>query len=254
MPPVAPNNLNYLQICNRVLNRFNEVQLTVSNFNTAVGFQQAVKEAVLDSVSDILQEEYTWPFLHSNGSQILLTDGTQRYSFPVDFSTADWNSFFLNRNDILTPPVVGKPIYPINYDRWLSKLRDRDVAMNASNYSTPDFVVQTQDNPNQFLITPPSAQAYTVSYEYYISPVDMAASTDIPIIYPKYQSVIIDGAHYYTLLWRDNAPEAKQMLEQFQAGIKQMRTELINREDRMENDVLPHGGGVARSFGYGFGF
>src|SRR5712692_4927763 len=97
--------LTYLQLCNRVLNRFNEVNLTAATFLTAVGFQAAVKDAILDSVSNIYSEEITWPFAHKTGSQVLLTDGTQTYSFPADFSTADWESFFLFRNDALTPPA-----------------------------------------------------------------------------------------------------------------------------------------------------
>lgn len=258
--------LNYVQICNRVLNRLNEVSLTPTTFSNAIGFQQAVKEGVLDAISDINTEEIQWPFNHASGSQTLATDGTQIYSFPGTVATVDWDSFFLVRNDTLpipianggdgvtARPVVGKPIPRINYNKWLQKFKDRDVAMNLVNYATPDFVFQTQENPNNFGITPPSNQLFTVTYEYWTNANDIVLYSDIPNIPSNFTSVIIDGATYYAYLFRDNASEAKAMLDQFQAGIRQMRTILINREENMENDVLPHGGGVARSYGYGFGF
>ena len=257
--------LTYLQICNRVLNRLNEVNLTASNFISAVGFQQAVKEGVIDAISDINTEEIEWPFNHNSTTQTLLTDGTQLYPLVTGTQTVDWDSFFLQRNDTLpvpvfnsgdgttAKPVVGKPIPRINYNRWLQKFKDRDVAMNPNQYATPDFVFQALDGSN-FGISPPSLQAYTVYYEYWGVPPDISAATDIPNIPGQFHTVIIDGATYYAYLFRDNAQEAKAMLDQFQAGIRQMRTILINREENMENDVLPHGGMVARSFGYGFGF
>lgn len=258
--------LTYLQICNRVFNRLNETNMTSSNFTSAVGFQQAVKEGVLDAISDINTEELQWPFNHNATIQILATNGTQIYSFPANTTSADFDSFYLKRDDNAVIPIanggdgvtahriVAKPIPRINYLKWVQKFRDRDDAMNLVNYATPDFVFQTQDNPNNFGITPPSNQAYTVAYEYWSNPADMALFSDTPNIPIQFQSVIIDGATYYAYLFRDNASEAKAMLDQFQAGIRQMRTQLINREENMENDVLPHGGGVARSFGYGFGF
>lgn len=250
---MAGTPLNYLQLTNRVLNRFNEVNLTSGNFGNAVGFQQAVKEGIIDAISDINTEELTWPFNHVSSTQ-LITVGTQFYSFPADYSVVDYDSFFLNRDDTLTPPVVGKPLQYITYNYWRKKLKDRDVALNSANFAPPDYVFLTQDNPNQWGISPLPNQAFHIFYEYYSAGPDMALYNDVPNVYPKYQSVIIDGATYYAYLFRDNAPEAAKMLEQFQAGIRQMRTELINRDDYMTNDVLPHGGGTARSYGYGFGF
>jgi hypothetical protein len=219
-----------------------------------VGFPAAVKDFVIDAISDINTEEVTWPFNHVTATQVLSTDGTQTYSFPSDFTTCDWESFFLNRDDNLTIPAIGTALRYVNYDFWRQKLRPRDVAMLAANYGPPQYIFQTQDGPNKFGVSPPSNQAYTLTYEYYNVPPDLVLYSDTPNIPPKYQSVIIDGATYYSYLFRDNAPEAKGMLEQFQAGIKQMRTELINRNEMMLNDVLPHGGQVARSFGWGYGY
>ena len=54
---------SYLTLTNEVLRELNEVQLTSSNFTSAVGIQAFVKEAVNRALNDIANEEPQLPFL-----------------------------------------------------------------------------------------------------------------------------------------------------------------------------------------------
>ncbi|KKL57466.1 hypothetical protein LCGC14_2235150, partial [marine sediment metagenome] len=48
---------SYLELTNRVIRRFNEVELTAANFAAAVGFQAFIKDSVNDSIQDINEAE-----------------------------------------------------------------------------------------------------------------------------------------------------------------------------------------------------
>ncbi len=91
----------YLQLTNRVIRRFNEVELTSSNFAAATGFQGFVKDAINDAVQDINEAELEWPF-NVNTQTDTLTRGIAEYTLPTGYRTADWDSFFLFPGDLIT--------------------------------------------------------------------------------------------------------------------------------------------------------
>ena len=53
----------FLQLTNELLIELNEVQLSSSNFASAVGIQQHAKDCVNRAYLDIVNEEPQWPFL-----------------------------------------------------------------------------------------------------------------------------------------------------------------------------------------------
>ena len=92
---------SYLQLTNRVIRRFNEVELTSANFAAAVGFQAFVKDSVNDAIQDINEAELEWPF-NINTQTDTLTRGIAEYTLPTGYRTADWESFFLFTSDLIT--------------------------------------------------------------------------------------------------------------------------------------------------------
>ena len=91
--------MTYLTITNEVLNELNEVEIT--DVTGAVGFQKFVVEAVNKAIGDIYNEEYQWPFSHTDGSQAT-TAGQQEYDFPSDYRQMNWDSFILRPTDLVT--------------------------------------------------------------------------------------------------------------------------------------------------------
>ncbi len=91
----------YLQLVNRAIRRFNEVELTSSTFAAAVGFQSFVKDAINDSVDDIIQAELEWPFNIMTRTDTL-TRGTAQYDLVSGYRSVDWESFFITNPDLIT--------------------------------------------------------------------------------------------------------------------------------------------------------
>ena len=92
---------SYLQLTNRVIRRYNEVELTAANFAAATGFQAFCKDAVNDSIQDINESELSWPFNISTQTDTL-TRGTAEYTLASGFRSVDWLSFFLFTTDLIT--------------------------------------------------------------------------------------------------------------------------------------------------------
>ena len=74
---------NFLGLVNAVNRRLNEVELTSSNFASAIGLQTQAKDAVNESIRYINQSEYFWSFNH-NTQETTLVANTSRYAFPTD--------------------------------------------------------------------------------------------------------------------------------------------------------------------------
>ncbi len=91
---------SYLQLTNRVIRRFNEVELTSANFAAAVGFQAFTKDAVNDAVQDINEAELNWPFNISTNIETLIR-GIAEYSVVSGYRSVDWESFFLYPADLI---------------------------------------------------------------------------------------------------------------------------------------------------------
>jgi len=99
-----PTSTTFLELTNTLRDRFNEVHLTNSNWNTVVGFDQFTKDAINYAYSDILNAEMEWPFLHIKGS-LQTTPGVQFYNVASGnadvIKQLDWDSFFIAPNDVV---------------------------------------------------------------------------------------------------------------------------------------------------------
>ena len=92
------------------------------------------------------------------------------------------------------------------------------------------FVFRTQDD--KFGLYPiPDSDKYTVNYEYWKTHSDLSASTDTPDIPAIYHDVVVARAKYYIYSLRSDVPLANIANQDFLAGVKRMRIELINRQE-----------------------
>lgn len=232
----------YLQLCNRVLRRMNEVQLTASTFPTAVGFQASVQDAVNDALNDIYDAELNWPFLWSATTQAT-TANVQSYPLPINTTEVDYNSFFRQANIVTNPKQQPLKMVFISYQQWqdMYKPLDANIIANyvlgstSNQNGAPERVFPYQDKLHFGVSTVPDT-AYTLYYEYWFKPTDLVAATDTMIIPDMFSKVVIDGATYYSYMFRDNVEEAGPVETKFKEGIGQMRTRLINKMDYMRSD------------------
>lgn len=95
----------YLQLVNRLRDRFNEPHFTTTTWALAVGFDQFTKDAVNYAYHDILNAEMEWPFLHQTMT-FKTTPGDQFYTPTISPTTGlneaikeiDWESFYVAPN------------------------------------------------------------------------------------------------------------------------------------------------------------
>ena len=219
---------NYLALVNEVQRRLNEVELSSANFDTAKGSHALSKDAVNSAVRHVNQEEFEWPWNHVEASEVLLADEA-RYSYPYDAKTINMNTFRIKRDASLNVDTIKLKI--LSYEEYLDKYADMEYNSNLS--STPMYVVRTPSRELMFIPTPD--KAYEVIYEYFTSSFDLQKYDDVPTMPEQYRHVIVDGAMYYSYVFRGDMQSANATLSKFEQGVKQMRSLNINRTDYLRD-------------------
>lgn len=215
---------NFLGLVNEVNRRLNEVELTQSNFATAKGSYNAVKDSVNAAIRDVNQTHYEWPFNHVIEEENL-TPGISRYSIPANASTVDYDSFRIKENSTFGNDTVK--LDSITYEDYLRYYVDQEYTSDTSARGIPEYIAQAPSQ--EFIVVPSPDQAYNIVYEYYRVSVDMQNPTDVPYIPERFKHVIIDGAMYHAYMFRGNEQSAAMSKSKFEEGIKRMRIILINR-------------------------
>jgi len=234
---------NFLGLVNAVNRRLNEVELTSSNFASAIGFYSQAKDAVNAAIRYINQSEYFWSFNH-NTQETTLVANTSRYAFPTDAKVINFNTFRIKENTTLGNSTTR--LTEIVYEDYLDRFVDQEYN-SSTGQGVPRHVAQAPDL--KFIMTPEPNKAYELVYEYYSFPTDLSAATDTPTIPERFQHVIVDGAMHYGYLFRGNTQDAMVMKEKFDEGIKYMRSQLINRTPYVRSYMLTgNTGGVSTGF------
>jgi hypothetical protein len=224
---------NFLGLVNEVNRRFNEVELTSSNFATAKGFYSAAKDSVNTAIRDVNQSHYEWPFNHVLEEETL-SAGTSRYSIPADASNVDYDSFRIKENTTFGNDTVKLEV--LSYEDYLHRFVDQEYTSDTSVRGVPRYIVQAPSQ--EYIVVPSPDNAYEIVYEYYRISVDMQNSGDVPYIPERFKHVIVDGAMYHAYMFRGNEQSATLSKAKFEEGIKRMRTILINRYNYVTSTYL----------------
>ena len=236
----------YLELVNLVLRQTNDVVLEQNTFAASRGFHASIKDAVNFAIRDINQSEIEWPFNYFTTEQVLTAE-VNNYAFPVDIQWPDWESFHLEADGALD--ILAKHLTTMTYDEWQFNRRASDEN-NTTGIRIPIAVFKF---PNDFFgVTPIPDRAYTISYDYYGFPAPLALYNDVTTIPDRFKFVITDGAMYYAYMFRDNMEQAQVAQDKFQAGIKNMRTLLINKYERVNDTRI--GYKTKENAGYGIGW
>jgi hypothetical protein len=216
----------YIDLCNKVLRRLNEVEIAQDDFANVRGVQALVKDAVKASVAQINQAEYEWPFNAAEHTQTLI-QGQEEYTWPDYFKVSDWNTFQIIEDDSLN--VGFKTLKAIDRDEWYKNHRDDDYTAGTAGRGVPDFVFPSHGNG--FGVSPSPNAAYRVRFRYYQNYSDITAYNDVTRIPESFDTVIIDGALYHLYMFKDNVESAQVAFLAFERGIKNLQTLYINSYD-----------------------
>ena len=128
--------------------------------------------------------------------------------------------------------IPPKKLVYITYDDYRRRFLSTAQTNNSDHYGTPDYVFKTQDDKFG-LYRVPDSDGYTINYEYWKTHSDLSGSTDTPDIPARFHDVVVARAKYYIYSLRSD-PQFTQFANQdFLAGVKRMRIELINAPSEM---------------------
>jgi len=223
---------NFLGLVNDVNNQLNEVELTESNFGSAVGFYTLAKQAVNTAIREINQQQFEWPFNHDTQREYL-REGDVRYYIPRDVKTLDMDSFRIIRDTTLGNETVRLKL--LSYEDYLDKYIDYEYNTDEGIRTLPKYVFRTPSL--EYGVVPPPNKAYPIAYEYYRSPVDLNLFSDVPSIPEDFRYVIVHGAMVHAHSFRGDNESSQLSAQKFDAGIKDMRTLYINRYEYVRSTV-----------------
>lgn len=225
----------YVTLVNELLRRLNEVTLDAEGdgFDTVRNVQALAKDAINNSIRNILQTGQEWPFLKTTYTQTL-TAGTKEYSFPANYSSADWETFYLKK--LVSADNTPKHLPTITYDEYIQKYRQLDDTGDAAGISAPSLIYQT--NESKFGVTPIPNDAYEIEFVYWSYPADLNLYNDAAVIPDRFKHVVIDGAMMYMMRFRSNDQSAAIHQQNFENGIRSMRRVLIDEPLNVRSTIL----------------
>jgi len=211
----------YVTLVNELLRRMNEVTLDTAGdgFDTVRNVQALAKDAVNSSIRLILQDGQEWPFLKTTFTQTLSV-GTRQYAFPADYSSTDWDTFYLKK--LSSENNSPMPLSTISYEQYIQNVRPSDDTGDQVNGDGPPALVY-QTLGNSFGVSPIPDAAYEIEYVYWRFPTDLTAFNDVAIIPDRFKHVVIDGAMMFMMRFRSNEQSAAMHQNNFEDGIKTMR-------------------------------
>jgi len=224
----------YISLTNELLRRMGEVTMDSTDFDNARNVQALAKIAINSSVRELMHSAQEWPFALMTNTQTLATNGTATYAFPSDFSSVDWESFYLKQLTAANNQPKRLPV--LTYTQYLDERRPIEDQTGAGGYGAPEAVYQTQNG--LFGVTPKSDQAYEIEYKYWKFPVDLVEANDSCIVPSRFDSVVIDGAMTYMMLYRSNEQSAAIHRDKFENGIKTMRRLLMDEPLTMRSTMI----------------
>jgi len=225
----------YITLVNQLLVRLNEVTLDTAGdgFTTVRNVQALAKDAINNSIRNIIQTGQEFPFLKTTNTQTL-SAGTRQYSFPDDYSSADWETFYIKKLTSVDNTPMHLP--SITYDEYIQKYRHFDDTGDATGISSPTLIYQT--NEEKFGLTPIPDNSYEIEYVYWKFPSDLSAFNDTSVIPDRFNHVVIDGAMMYMMRFRSNEQSAAMHQQNFEDGIKAMRRVLVDEQLRVRSTVV----------------
>ncbi len=247
---------SYLTLTNEVLRELNEVQLTSSNFTSAVGIQAFVKEAVNRALNDIANEEPQLPFFATAASgetdpfygnvTVASVAGTRWYtlksgssSITTDYASIDWDDFYITTISVSgeSAPYVSKGLKFISLADWRRYLRDSENSDDADTqtYGEPRYVIRSPDH-RKFGLSPIPDKVYNVHFYAYDRPTALSAYSDNIVLPDQYANIITAKTRYYVHQFKENTQQAAFAMDDYKKGMKYMKSNLINPQPKSMTD------------------
>ena len=246
----------YLQLTNEVLRELNEVVVTSANFDSAIGIQSFVKDALNRALFDLANDEPQLPFFSAGvsggtdpfyGNVTVATVAGQRWytlkasssSIITDYASIDWDDFYLTTINVSgeSAPYVSKGLKFLTLADWKQYKRDSENADDADTqaYAEPHYVVRSPDH-RKFGLSPIPDKVYNVHFYAFEKPTALSAFSDVITMPDQYKNVLTAKARYYVHQFKDNLQQAAFALEDYKKAVRVMKSNLINPQPKYMTD------------------
>jgi len=247
---------SYLTLTNELLRELNEVILTSANFASATGIQQHAKDCINRAYLDIANAEPKWPFLSAGESgnidpmygnvYVETVAGTRFYelkevssNLTTDYGAIDWSNFYITTIGVEgeTTPYVSKNLKFLTIEDWKNFRRASENADDADQqtWGEPAYVIRSPDS-RKFGLSPIPKQTYRVWFYAWNLPTELVEFNN-EIVFPNvYKPVLMARARYYVWQFKDNPQAAAFALDDYNRGIRTMRSNLLNPSPKYFSD------------------
>ena len=121
----------------------------------------------------------------------------------------------------------------LSYEEYLEKYVDQEYDTGTANRGVPRFIVRAPSR--ELILVPEPDKAYDLVYEYYRLGYDMALHNDVPTLPEAYRHIIVAGAMGLVYQFRSDTQMAQMAKQDFENGIKYLRSIHINRTDAIRD-------------------
>jgi len=248
----------YLQLTNEVLRELNEVVVTSANFDSAIGIQSFVKDALNRAIFDLANDEPQLPFFSAGvsggtdpfyGNVTVATVAGQRWytlkddssSITTDYSSVDWDDFYITTINVSgeSEPFVSQGLKFLTLTDWKRYYRDTENADDAkgsdASHGKPIYVYRSPDH-RKFGLSPIPDKVYNVHFYAFEKPTALSAFSDVITMPDQYKNVLTAKARYYVHQFKDNLQQAAFALEDYKKAVKVMKSNLINPQPKYMTD------------------
>jgi len=237
----------FLQATNKLLREYNEVELSASNFSSAVGIHATVKDAVNESYLDIVNDEEQWPFLIEGNPEepfrgslyVESVIGQQWYllktgsaDIRTDFKSVDWDTFHLTDYGVAgaSAPYEHQNLNYMDEDRWSLFFKEQDIESITSGnneYNLPSRVIRSADT-RYFGLSPIPDAVYRIYFSAWTIPTALVLHSDQLVIPDRWVNVLYAGARVPMWGFKADPIQVSMATKKYEKALGKMRTNLID--------------------------
>jgi len=246
----------YLELTNEVLRELNEVVVTSANFDSAIGIQSFVKDALNRALFDLANDEPQLPFFSAGvsggtdpfyGNVTVATVAGQRWytlkdgssSITTDYSSVDWDDFYITTINVSgeSAPYTSTGLKFLTLADWKRYYRDAENADDADtqNYGEPRYVYKSPDH-RKFGLSPIPDKVYNVHFYAFEKPTALSAYNDTIPMPEQYSNVLTARTRYYVHQFKENIQQAAMALDDYRKALRHMKSNLINPQPKYMTD------------------
>ena len=246
----------YLELTNEVLRELNEVVVTSANFDSAIGIQSFVKDALNRALFDIANDEPQLPFFSAGvsggtdpfyGNVTVATVAGQRWytlkssssSIITDYSSVDWDDFYITTINVSgeSAPYTSTGLKFLTLADWKRYYRDAENADDADtqSYGEPRYVYKSPDH-RKFGLSPIPDKVYNVHFYAFEKPTALSAYNDTIPMPEQYSNVLTARTRYYVHQFKENIQQAAMALDDYRKALRHMKSNLINPQPKYMTD------------------